>query len=179
MFDIDNTVLVLVDVQGKLAQLMADKDELFINLQRMVKGAQALNLPILWMEQIPEKLGETIPELQQLLPKQSPLAKKSFSCTGKDEFNKALKESGRKQVLIMGIETHICVYQTALDLVADGFEVEVVSDAVSSRVAANKDLALRKMQDCGVGLTSTEMILFELMRSSEHGAFRDIQNAIK
>lgn len=174
-----NTVLVIVDVQGKLARLMADSETLFGNLQRMVRGAQALELPILWMEQIPEKLGPTIPELADLLPGLQPISKTSFSCAGNAQFNSALAQSGRKQVLLVGIEAHVCVYQTALDLVAAGYEVAAVEDAIGSRIASNKDVGVRKMLAHGVTLSSTEMALFELMGDAGHPAFRDIQALLK
>ena len=174
-----NTVLVIVDVQGKLAQLMADRETLFSNLQRMIRGAQALGLPILWMEQLPDKLGPSIPEVADLLPDQQPMAKSSFSCAGSEEFNTALAGLGRKQVLIVGMEAHVCVYQTALDLVRSGYQVEVVEDAVGSRIATNKGVGVRKMLAHGVGLSSTEMALFEMMGDAGHPAFREVQAAIK
>lgn len=179
MLDINNTALVLVDVQGKLAQLMADREALFANLQRMVKGAQVLQLPILWVEQIPHKLGPTIPEVAELMGDQTPIAKSSFSCTGSAVFNRTLKQTGRTQVLVVGIEAHICVYQTAVGLVEDGYSVEVVTDAIGSRVASNKDVGIKRMKSRGVSLTSTEMALFELMRTAEHPLFREIQAVVK
>ena len=123
MLSTDNTVLVIVDVQGKLAQLMADRETLFRNLQRMVKGALALELPILWVEQLPQKLGPTIPEVADLLPGHQPIAKSSFSCAGNEAFNAALAGLGRKQILLVGIEAHVCVYQSALDLLQAGYQV--------------------------------------------------------
>ena len=179
MLTTDDVALVIVDVQGKLAQLMADKETLFANLQRMIKGAQALAIPILLAEQIPEKLGRTIPELTDLLPGLEPISKTSFSCAGNPRFMSALEALGRKQVLLTGMEAHVCVYRTAIDLVARGYQVELVEDAIGSRIATNKQLAVRKMTTLGVGLTSTEMALFELMGDSEHPAFRQIQAIIR
>jgi nicotinamidase-related amidase len=179
MLSAGNTILVIVDVQGKLAQLMPDRETLFSNLQRMVKGALALELPVLWVEQLPQKLGPTIPEVADLLPAHQPIPKSSFSCAKNEAFNAALAELGRKQVLMVGIEAHICVYQSAMDLVEAGYEVEVVEDAVGSRSAGNKSVGLRKMLAHGVGLTSTEMALFELLGDAGHPAFRDIQATIR
>jgi nicotinamidase-related amidase len=179
MLSTDNTVLVIVDVQGKLAQLMSDRETFFSNLQRMIKGALALELPILWMEQLPDKLGPTIPEVAGLLPDHQPMPKSSFSCTGSEAFNAALAGLDRKQVLIIGMEAHVCVYQTALDLVRAGYVVEVVEDAIAARIAGNKEVGVRKMLAHGVGLTSTEMALFELMGDAGHPAFREVQAAIK
>ena len=128
----ENAVLVIVDVQGKLAQLMADKETFFSNLQRMVKGAQVFDIPILWVEQYPQKLGPTIPELASLMPRIQPIAKMSFSCAGNTQFSAALTALARKQVLVVGMEAHVCVYQTAIDLVEEGYQVEVVEDALST-----------------------------------------------
>lgn len=175
----DQAVLVIVDVQGKLAQLMHDKESLFANLKRMAIGAQTLGIPIIWNEQNPVGLGPTIPELAEILSTQQPLVKNTFSCCGNPAFSAALKQSGRTQVLLVGIETHVCVYQTARDLVAAGMTVEVVADAVSSRTAANKAYGLERMKSLGAGVTSTEMALFELLRVAEGDKFKAILKAVK
>ncbi|GAA5316690.1 MAG: isochorismatase family protein [Candidatus Pelagadaptatus aseana] len=179
MLKIDNTALVIVDVQGKLAQMMSDKETLFANLERMVKGARILGLPIVWAEQNPTKLGATITEVSQHLADIKPVSKMSFSCAGCEDFNQALQDTQCNQVLVVGIEAHICVYQTATGLVDAGYDVEVVTDAVSSRFAHNKDVGLKKMKSRGVALTSTEMALFELMETAEHPDFRAIQQVVK
>jgi nicotinamidase-related amidase len=172
-------VLVIVDVQGKLAQMMTDKETMFANIGRMIRGAQALSIPILWAEQNPTKLGPTIPEVASLLPDVEPIAKNCFSCTGEPAFTRALSALGRRQVLLVGMEAHVCVYQTAIDLLAAQYTVELVEDAVSSRIASNKSVAVRKMTALGVGLTSTEMALFELLGTAEHPAFREVQAVFK
>jgi nicotinamidase-related amidase len=179
MLTTDNTLLLIVDVQGRLAQLMANRENLFANLQRMVKGALALELHVVWAEQLPDKLGPTIPEIAELLAGHTPTAKSSFSCGGSEELMAAIKTSGRQQVMLVGIETHICVYQTAIDLLKQGFEVEVIADAVGSRIAANHEIGLNRMASAGAGVTCTETVLFELMRVAEHPAFRVIQGIVK
>lgn len=180
MLSIDNTVLLVIDVQGRLAQVMDRREALLANLTRLVKGAQVLGLPILWTEQVPEKLGPTLPELSELLIESSPpLSKSSFSCCGEPTFIEALQNAERSQVLVAGIETHVCVYQTARDLLSDGYEVHLVSDAVSSRAADNRELALATMQQAGASLTSTEMALFELLRVAEGDRFRAISKLVK
>lgn len=179
MIRIENTALVVVDVQGKLAQSMDDRATLFGNLQRMVKGAQALEIPVILAEQTPEKLGSTIAEVAELLPGIEPVSKTSFSCMASPRFVENLSSLNRNQVLVVGMEAHVCVYQTAIDLLQHGYEVEVVEDAIGSRAASNKRLAVRKMLARGVGLTSVEMALFELMGNSEHPAFRKIQAIIR
>lgn len=175
----DKAVLVIVDIQGKLARLMADCETMVANVQRMIRGAQALAVPILWVEQIPAKLGPTIPEVADLLPGLVPISKTSFSCTGSADFNAALERMGRKQVLLVGMEAHVCVYQTAMGLVDAGYSVEVVEDAIGARIAGNKGVGVRRMLAGGARLTSTEMALFELMGDAGHPAFREVQAIIK
>ena len=168
------TVLVIVDVQGKLAELMHDRERLYKNLSILIQGTQALEIPILWLEQYPKGLGPTIPEVADLLPGLSPIAKTCFSGCGQADFVEALRAAGRKHVLVAGIETHICVYQTVRDLLASGYDVEVVADAVSSRVPENRQVALDKMVRAGAELTSVEMALYELMREAGGPAFKKI-----
>ncbi len=180
MLNIDNTVLLVVDVQGKLAQLMHDKDNFFTNVERMISGAQVLDLPIIWTEQVPEKLGETIPQLRQLLLENSThISKISFSCWGEESFRQQLTDLNRKQLLITGLETHICVHQTTADLLELGYEIQLVTDAVSSRTAENRHLGITRMRDAGATLTSTEMALFELLRSAEGPKFKAISKLVK
>lgn len=179
MLTTDSALLLIVDVQGKLAQLMSNRETLFANLRRLVKAADVLELPILWAEQNPAGLGPTIEEVAQLLPDAQPISKMTFSCLGSPEFVAALEALGRKQVLLTGIETHICVYNTAADLLARDYEVQVVEDAVGSRIAGNREVGVRRMCAEGAVLTSTEMALFEMLQTAEHPRFRDIQAIVK
>jgi len=179
MLKMEDTILLLVDIQGKLAHLMHDKQRLFKNLQKLVKGIQVLGVPILWVEQNPIGLGPTIPEVADLLPTIKPISKMSFSSCRNDRFLKALKNLNRQQVLIAGIETHICVYQTTADLVELGMEVHVVADAVSSRSAENKAIGLQKMRDSGASWTSVETALFELLEVAEGEPFKEILRIVK
>lgn len=180
MLKVEQTILLVVDVQGKLAQLMTQREQLFKNLERMVQGAQILELPIIWTEQVPEKLGPTIPSLAKLLHESTyPIPKASFSCCLTPQFQQALQQIDRCQILMTGIETHICIYQTGIDLLDAGYEVQVVGDAVSSRRADNNELALDRLQQAGARLTSTEMALFELLRIAEGHKFKAISKLIK
>ena len=106
----DDTALVIVDVQGKLATMMHEQQSLYKNLVAITSGAKELSLPVLWVEQIPHKLGPTIAEIAEILPEQAPIAKSSFSCYGEPSFVSALEQSSKKKVLVVGIEAHICVY---------------------------------------------------------------------
>lgn len=180
MLTINNTALLVIDVQERLAPVMDDKETLLSNVERMIRGAQVLELPILWTEQVPEKLGPTLPELADLLTAISqPVSKASFSCCGVQPFMQALRESDRRQVLVTGIESHVCVYQTVMDLLDQDYEVQLVTDAVASRTPENKAIALERMKAAGATLTSTEMALFELLRVAEGDKFRTISKLVK
>ena len=179
MLKIEDAVLLLVDIQGKLAHLMHDKQLLFDNLQKLVRGIQVLGIPIIWVEQNPIGLGPTIPEVADLLPTVNPISKMSFSSCRNDRFLQALRNFNRQQALIAGIETHICVYQTTADLVDLGVEVHVVADAVSSRTTENKAIGLQKMRDAGARLTSVETALFELLEVAEGEPFKEILRIVK
>lgn len=175
----ENVTLLLIDVQGNLANQMHAKELLFRNIQKLIKGIQVLGIPVIWIEQNPQGLGPTIPEIADLLSNIQPISKMSFSSCQNDRFVRALKALSRKQVLIAGIETHICVYQTAVDLVDLGYEVQVAADAVSSRNVVNKEIGLQKMKDFGVSLTSVETALFELLRVAAGEQFKEILKIVK
>lgn len=179
MLEISNCCLIVVDVQGKLAQLMTDKDALFKSIQILIQAAKILEIPILWCQQVPEALGATIPEVAGLLTGIEPIDKASFSCCGREQFNTALDSLGRKQILLCGIETHVCIYQTAADLLGRGLDVTVVADAVSSRTAQNKQIALTRLAAEGAHISSTEMALFELLQTARHPQFRLIARLVK
>ena len=175
----ENTLLVVIDIQGKLAELMYEKDKLFASTCIMIKAFKILEIPILWVEQIPESLGKTIKEISSIMTDIKPISKFSFSCCGNDKFMKNLKIHNKKQILLTGIETHICVYQTAKDLVKLGYETQIVSDAVSSRIYENKKIGLKRMEQAGAKITSLEMALFEILKNAKADKFRDIIKLIK
>jgi nicotinamidase-related amidase len=179
MLTAHNAMLMIVDVQGNLAHAMHEKQFLFTNLEKIIKGAQILGLPILLTEQIPAKLGATLPEIATLMPEVQPLSKSSFSCWGEEQMRQKVVCSGREQILIAGIEAHVCVYQTAVDLLEHGYEVHIVADAISSRTAPNRETGLRRMHEQGAKLTSTEMALFELLKVAEGPAFKEIIKIVK
>lgn len=174
----ENAVLVFIDVQGRLAELVDGADALFKNLRRLLEGIKALNVPVIVTEQIPEKLGPTRDEFQPFIT-EPPIAKTTFSCCGELAFFQTLEKNKRRHVILCGIETHVCVYQTAMDLLASGYEVYVVADAVSSRDPANKALALRRMESEGVKLIGTEMVLFELLGDASSPQFKSILQIVK
>jgi nicotinamidase-related amidase len=179
MFSTDNTVMLLVDVQGQLAQMMHEKEMLFRSLKTLIKGMQILEVPILWMEQIPAKLGPTIEEILELMQGEVPIEKDSFSCCREPVFMERFNALSRNQILITGIETHICVFQTAYELLNKGYEVQVVSDCVSSRTRENKEVGLQRIVQSGAQITCVEMIFFELMRQARGDHFRQMVKLVK
>lgn len=178
MFTIEEACLVVVDVQGKLATIVDESEAVIDNVSKLVQAMKALEVPILWLEQNPSRLGGTALNIVQHLQGQA-IAKMAFSACQEQEFVDALKASGRTQFIVTGIETHICVYQTARQLKEQGLEVEVVVDAVSSRTKANKELGLEKMKALGILPTSTEMILYELLQRADHPHFKTVLQLVK
>ena len=179
MFQIENSALLVVDVQGRLAHMMHHKEQLFEQVKIMIAAAEILTIPVFWMEQYPKGLGATVDEIKQQLDQCTPYEKLSFSSCGQAQFISDLHASGRRQIIVTGIETHVCVYQTVIDLLAVNYQVAVNQDAVSSRTQANKQLGLERMQQAGAVKTSTEMILFELMKSAEHPRFKQVSQLLK
>jgi nicotinamidase-related amidase len=179
MLNILDCCLIVVDVQGKLAQLAVDKELLFKNIRILIQAARVLDIPILWCQQVPEALGPTVPEIAELLTGSQPINKASFSCCGQEQFNAELNALGREQVLLCGIETHVCIYQTAMDLMEGGLDVTVIGDAVSSRTASNRHIALTRLAAEGAHVSSTEMVLFELLKTAKHPQFKEIAKLIK
>ena len=176
MFTVENACLVVVDVQGKLATIVDESEAVIQHVAKLVQGMQALNVPVLWLEQ--NRLGGTSPEIAQHMQGQ-PIPKITFSGCREEAFQEAVNASGRTHFILTGIETHICVYQTARQLKDQGFEVEVVVDAVSSRTKANKDIGLAKMQALGILPTCTEMILYELLQIADHSQFKTVLQLVK
>jgi nicotinamidase-related amidase len=179
MLDIESCSLVVIDIQGKLAMLSYDREVLFKNIQILIKSAKLLDIPVLWSQQCPDALGPTVPHLAELLSGIQPIDKASFSCCGDKQFISKLSSINRPQVLLCGIETHVCIYQTAVDLQEKGCAVFVIADAVSSRTLDNKQIALTRMQAIGINIYSAEMALFELLKTADHPQFKQIAKLVK
>ena len=179
MFSPEQAILVVIDIQGKLAYLMDQKETLFKNVKGLIQTAQFLCLPIVLTEQVPEKIGATIPEIKDLLPELQPIKKNSFSCYLDKSFLTRIQSLKRKQIIVCGIEAHVCVIQTVLDLLENKYSVQVVADAISSRKAENKCYALERMRKEGADITTCEMIVTELLRTSTHPRFKEVLNLIK
>lgn len=176
-----DAVWMLVDVQTRLCSVMPEAAMATViqNIQRLLQGAQLLNIPLWVTEQYPEKLGETLPELQSLLPEYTPRNPKlAFSAWQES----ALQESSLSvapQVVLFGLEAHICVLQTALDALAAGKQVFIVEDAVISRTEANRKNAIERMRNAGCIITNTESMLFEPMQGATHAQFKAVSALIR
>ena len=171
--------LLVIDFQERLLPAMHAKESCLENALRLIKGGSILSLPVFATEQYRKGLGRTVPQIAALLPGVTPVEKMSFSCCGAEGLISSLKERNIYDVVLCGIETHVCVCQTALDLLDNGFRVFVVADAVASRTPENHRLALERMRDAGVIVVSTEMILFELLGRAGTDEFKQILPLLK
>ncbi|MEI6638423.1 MAG: hydrolase [Chlorobium sp.] len=175
----EETLLLLIDVQGKLAESVVHPEALASNISKLLRGCTTLGVPVLVTEQYPKGLGHTLEALMELLPGNIPVEKKTFSCCGTPQFMRQLRSYNRNDILVAGIETHVCVYQTSVELIEFGYNVHLVTDAVSSRIEGNKLLGIRCIEKAGASLTSTEMALFELLRVAEGERFKAISKIAK
>jgi nicotinamidase-related amidase len=170
--DRDRAALVVVDVQEAFRKALPAFDGVTSSVAKLVQGAEAMGVPIVVTEQYPQGLGHTVPEVADHLPDDlEPIEKVRFSAAEAEGFDLA----ARDQALVCGIETHVCVNQTVLDLLDQGVEVHVVSDAVGSRSEENRELGLHKAERAGAVLTSVETALFELLRGSDAAEFKQVQ----
>ena len=180
ILDREKTALVVVDIQEAFRSAISDFPLVAARASIAVRGFQILDLPIIITEQYPKGLGRTAEEILFALPDDFEFVEKTaFSSCGAQPFYEKLKATNVSQVVLCGIETHICVNQTAHDLLTEAFEVHILADAVASRFPIDKETALRKMQMNGVVPSTVEMALFELMRDAKHEQFKEIQKLIK
>lgn len=172
-------LLVVVDIQERFRGLIHGLDGVLAATDRLVRGCQALQIPVLVTEHYPRGLGVTLPELRELFRPFSPLEKIHFSCAGDEGFAKAVAASGRDQILLCGIEAHVCIYQTAFDLLREGKQVAVASDAVSSCTAADRSVGLARMGALGAQLMGSQMILFEILARAGTPEFKAVAPLLK
>lgn len=176
----ENTQAMIIDVQEKLAPHIYEIDKVTNKINILVQGMQALGVPVMVNEQYPDKLGKTIPAIADVVTaNQKVYAKRSFSVCDDDEAWNYLAQQNRNNVILCGIETHVCVQQTALDLLDNGIQPVLIADAVGSRDPYDKKLAIRRIRRAGAVVTTTEAILFELCRTSIDDAFKTISQLVK
>lgn len=175
-----DTAFVIVDVQEAFRDAIPDFKKLVARIAIAAKGFDLLGIPVIVTEQYPKGLGRTAKEIKKVLPKAARIFEKTkFSSCGTEEFLGYLRFLGANQIVVCGIETHICVNQTAHDLLNEGFQVHLLIDCIASRIEINKQTGIGKMKMHGVIPANTEMALFELMRDSKHEKFKEIQSLIK
>lgn len=179
VLDRDQAVLLIIDVQERYRKVIPDLANLTRNISILVEAAKVLKLPVVVTEQYPQGLGVTVAEISACLGDHSLFSKNSFSCCGAEEFVDALKQIGRKQIIVCGIEAHVCVSQTVHDLLSEGYAVHIVVDALSSRSPKNKEIAVEKMVKSGALPSTVEMALFEMLVQAGTEEFKAVQRLVR
>lgn len=180
LLNTENSVLLIIDIQEKLLKAQHDKEKIQKNAVILAKTAQILGIPVIVSEQYPQGLGATIAEIKENLPENTKYyEKKSFSCCTNSGFEALVKETGRNQVIVCGIESHVCVHQTVSDLLTAGYEIFLAKDAIGSRKEYECEIGFDRMIFSGAIPACTEMILFELIKCASHEKFKQIQELIK
>lgn len=181
LLDRSRAVLVVIDVQSKLASLLEEPARLAWNIRRLIDAAKLFGVPVLATEQYPQGLGPTVPELAEPLTALGVTihAKQSFSCCGSPEFVAQLQATGRTQIILAGMETHVCVQQTALDLLAQHYSVQLPVDAIAARGELDDQTALQRMECHGATITTVEAALFELCGQAGTAEFKEISRLVR
>lgn len=174
-----DTFALLIDIQERLLPVMNEKDELILSTIKFIEGLNILGTPIISVRQYPKGLGDFAPEIRTALGDYEPEDKTTFSAWGKPELADKIRATGKKTVLVFGIEAHICVLQTIVDLIAADYHVILVTDCVSSRKACDKEIALRRAEQEGAVLSTSESILFELLQKAGSDTFKKISALVK
>lgn len=177
--DRSDTCLIVLDLQEPFLRTMFDRRMVIENAGKLIQAAKILGLPLIVTYQNFEKMGDTIPEIKELLPPHEAISKMAFSCCCDKEFKLRLQALGKKRVILCGVEAHVCVSQTAHDLLADGYVVHVPEDAVCSRKERDWRAGLEKMRQSGVIVTSTEAVIFELVERAGTDEFREILKLVR
>lgn len=175
----DQSALLLIDIQEKILGVMHNPDMVIKNSLKLIRGFKALNVPIFYTEQYPKGLGPTSSELLPELEGLSAIQKMSFSCFGAGNFFQRLVDNNVKQVVVAGIEAHVCVQQTVMDLLANGFQVDVCADAVSSRTEVDYVTALKRMRHHGAEVTTAESVLFEILNVCGTDEFKAVSKIVR
>jgi nicotinamidase-related amidase len=180
--DPGNSCLVVIDIQDRLTEAMPVKVVIRLkkNSAMLIKAAKILSIPVFVTKQYPKGLGPLVPEIEEVLPENAQYFEKTcFSCADADNFTSQLSITGRRQIILAGVEAHICVLQTAIDLSASGYEVYVVADAVCSRHRENYENALQRMRHSGIIECNTESVLFEWLKDARHEHFKTVSAMIR
>ena len=179
LLDRGRSGLLVVDIQEKILAVMADPERVVENTIKLIQGCTILEVPVFVTEQYPDGLGQTVAPVKEAVGEVEMRGKLSFSCCGIEGLSRSLRSQKVEQVVVCGIESHVCVWQTAMDLIHEDFLVYVVRDAVSSRKEVDCETALDRMAFHGIGVTTTEMVLFELLEKAGTEAFKQVAKLIK
>lgn len=179
ILDSNNAVLLIVDVQESFRKHISEFADLSRNIVILVEASKILQVPVFLTEQYPQGLGKSVSEISACLGEHQQFDKNCFSCGGVDAFMTALSETGRKQVIVCGIEAHVCISQTVHDLLEHGYSPHIVVDAIGSRSPKNKEVAINKMVTSGAVLSCVEMALFEMLVESGTEKFKAVQRLVK
>ncbi len=177
--DREDAVLLVVDIQEKLAAVMKERDTVVGNNLHMIELAKMIGMPVMVTEQYPRGLGKTVAEIREALPFYRPVEKMTFDCCGQPAFLEELKEHNKRSVVLTGMETHICVLQTCLGLLKGGINVHIARDAICSRTEENWKTGVEFMREAGAVVTSTETVLFQLLKAAGTEEFKKISQRIK
>jgi len=175
----NDVLLLCIDIQGKLARIVSYSEQCIQTSYKLIEGMNILNIPVIRTEQVPEKLGPTIAEIDELFSNNRAISKESFSCYLNQDFVRKLDNSNRRTIVVCGIEAHICVFQTVRDLLDNGYRAIVIKDAIASRTNENKEIAIDLMRDMGASIMSLEMILFDLLKGANGDEFKRISKLVK
>jgi len=175
----DTSALLIIDIQDRLAAVMKHKEAIVNNCLHLIELSKMFNIPIVLTEQYPKGLGQTVEELRNALPAYRPVEKLTFSCCDEPSFFSEIKRLNKKSLILTGMETHICILQTCIGLLQNGFNVHLVKDAVCSRTKENWKTACDFMRDAGAVITCTETVLFQLLKIAGTEEFKMIAKRIK
>jgi nicotinamidase-related amidase len=175
----ENTGIIIIDIQEKLMEVMGQKQRVFDNVIRLLELSKIFGLSVLFTEQYPKWLGPTLPEIVETSPSYDPINKMHFNCCDVEAFNEKLKSLGSKNLIVVGVETHICVFQTCVSLLERGYSIHVPQDAMSSRTDENWQVGLRLMEKAGAYITSTETIIYQIMKKAGTTEFKKMLKVIK
>ncbi len=177
--DKDNTALLIIDIQDRLATVMKTKETVVNNCRHLIELSKILDIPIVITEQYPKGLGQTVEEIRKAVPVYQPIEKLTFSCCDDQSFLNEIKILNKRTIILTGMETHICVLQTCIGLLQNGFNVHLVKDAVCSRAKETWQTACEFMRDAGAVITCTETVLFQLLKIAGTEEFKAISKRIK
>jgi len=179
MLTTENTLTLVIDYQARMIPSIQDREELARKSAILIAGCRVLGVPIITTQQYTKGLGETIPEIKEALGEFEPVEKITFSCCGNKEFTELLAKTGKKNILVTGVEAHICVQQTVLDLLESGYSVYVIADCIGSRFGIDRQYAERRMEQAGAVFSTAESVLFEMMVGADHPRRKEISNLVK